>query len=102
MAAVRKFQKLCQYLQSIINKHAPFKPALRKKRRLLTKLLIAKELLDLIKQKQKLYVTHYVQGTEEQKCIYKQFANKLTKIKKNAKKQYLQDEIVNSGNSRKF
>ena len=54
--------------------------------------------MGLIKQKQKLYATHYVEDTEEQKCIYKQFANKLTKMKKNTKKQYLQDKIVHSRN----
>ena len=70
---------------------------------MLIKPWITKELLDLLRQKQELYATHYVQGTEEQNCIYKRFANKLTKMKNNAKKQYLQDEIVNSTNDiRKF
>ena len=51
-------------------KHAPLKPATCQKRRLLTKPWITNEILDLINQKEKLYVTHYVQVTEAQKCIY--------------------------------
>ena len=87
--------------KACVDKYPPLKPVSHKKLRLLTKLWIINEILDQIKQKQKLRVTHYVQGTEEQKCIYKQFANKLTK--KKAEKQYLQDEVVNFKNDiRKF
>ena len=86
------------HLQSKYPQACITKACIVKKRRLLTRPCITNEILDQIKQKQKLYITHYVQGIEEQKCTYKQFANKLTKMKKNAKKQYLQDEIVNSRN----
>ena len=75
------FKNFFSVFKACIDKHAPLKPASRKKRTLLTKPWITNEILDQIKQKQKLYVTHYVQGMEEQKCIYKRFANKLTKKK---------------------
>ena len=76
------FKNFVSVFKACIDKHAPLKPASRKKHRLLTKPWITNEILDQIKQKQKLYITHYVQGTEEQKRIYKRFANKLTKKKK--------------------
>ena len=76
------FKNFVSVFKAYIDKHASLKPASRKKRRLLTKPWITNEILDQIKQKQKLYITHYVQGTEEQKRIYKRFANKLTKKKK--------------------
>ena len=73
------FKNFVSIFKACIDKHAPLQPASRKKHRLLTKPWITNEILDQIKQKQKLYIMHYVQGTEEQKCIYKRFANKLTK-----------------------
>ena len=75
------FKNFVSVFKACIDKHAPLKPASRNKRRLLTKPWITNEILDQIKQKQKLYVMHYVQGTEEQKRFYKRFAYKLTKKK---------------------
>ena len=65
------FKNFGSIFKACIDKHAPLKPASRKKRRLLTKPWITNESWDQIKRKQKLYITYYVQGTEEQKCIYK-------------------------------
>ena len=50
-----------------------------------------------------MYILYYVRGTEIQKMIYRQYSNKLTKIKTLSKKQYINSEINNTNNNmRKF
>ena len=62
---------------------------------------ITKGLLISTKNKQKMYKTHYLNGTKAQKCLYKLYANKLTKIKDMAKKYYHHDQLqINKHNSK--
>ena len=51
-----------------------------------------------IKTKQKLYLSHFVNNSE-QKQLYKKYANKLTKVKFAAKKLYYQDKLKTSKNN---
>ena len=80
------FTDFVALVHSFISKHAPLVPASRKKRKLLQKPWITKEIFVFIRHKQKLYIFHYLHGSELQKCFYKTYANKLTKIKRLSKK----------------
>jgi len=49
-----------------------------------------------------MFKTHFTNGNETQRDIYKQCHNKLTKKKKSGKKQYFEKEIQkHSGNQKK-
>ena len=50
-------------------------------------------MLKSITTKQKLYITHFVNGSWNQKFYYKSYANKLNNIKLAAKKRYYLDEL---------
>ena len=71
----------------------------RKQQKLINKPWISRGILKSIKTKQKLYLTHFVNGNLEQKQLYKKYANKLTKVKFAAKKLYYQDKLVTSKNN---
>ena len=68
----------------------------RKQLKLKLKPWITKGLLVLIKHKQQLYKTHFVDGNSKQKKLYKKYANKLNRIKFAAKQLYYQKELENS------
>ena len=97
------FMEFVRAVTPCIDWHAPFTLASRRKRKLIKKLWITKGVFTSITRKQKLYVSHFFNGSDEHKRFYKIYANKLTKIKTLAKKLYFQNEIVNSRNDmRKF
>ena len=97
------FMEFVRVVTTCIDRHAPLTLALRRKHKLIKKLWITKRIFASITRKQKLYVSHFLNGSDEHKRFYKIYANKLTKIKTSAKKLYFQNEIVNSGNDmRKF
>ena len=73
----------------IVDQHAPIKCLSRKKQRLQNKPWISKGILISIRNKQKMYKTHFLQGSNVFKVIYKTYANKLTKVKSLAKKLYI-------------
>ena len=55
-----------------------------------------------IKNKQKMYKTHFINGNTSQKQFYKAYANKLTKVKFKSRQLYYQDELFkNKSNQRK-
>ena len=55
-----------------------------------------------IKNKQKMYKTHFVNGNTSQKQFYKAYANKLAKVKFKSKQLYYQDDLFrNKTNKRK-
>ena len=64
----------------------------RKQQKLINKPWISRGILKSIKTKQKLYLSHFVNGNSEQKQLYKKYANELTKVKFAAKKLYYQDK----------
>ena len=94
-----KFNIFIENFNKCVNKHVPLKTASRKKIRLMRKPWITKEIFTSIRHKQKMYIPYYVRGTEIQKMIYKQYSNKLTKIKTLSKKQYINSEINNTNNN---
>ena len=94
-----KFNIFIETFNKCINKHVPLKTASRKKIRLMRKPWITKGIFTSIRHKQKMYISYYVRGTEIQKMIYKQYSNKLTKIKTLSKKQYINSEINNTNNN---
>ena len=78
---------------SCIDRHAPLTLASRRKRKLIKKPWITKGIFTTITRKQKLFVSHFLNGSDEHKCFYKIYAKKLTKTKTLAKKLYFQNEI---------
>ena len=52
-----------------------------------------KNLLKIIKLKQKLYNSHFLNGCESDKLYFKQFANKLTCVKTQSKKAFYHSAI---------
>ena len=63
----------------------------RKQQKLINKPWISRGILKLIKTKQKMNLSHFVNGNLEQKQRYKKYASKLTKVKFAVKKLYFQD-----------
>ena len=80
------FKQLVYLITAIIEKHAPLQTASRKQKRICKKPWINSELLKMIKRKQNLYKTHFVNGNESDKQYFKKFANKLTRMKTQAKR----------------
>ena len=95
------FDQFYSLITETINHHAPLRKLSRKQKRLSMKPWITKGLLISIKNKQKMYKTHYLNGTKAQKYLYKLYANKLTKTKDLAKKYYYYDQLqINKNNSK--
>ena len=65
----------------VLDKNAPFKLLSRKRSKLANKPWISKGILASIRNKQKMYKTHVIGGSEIAKTSYKAYANKLTKVK---------------------
>ena len=73
------------------------------KQRLHNKPWITKGILISIRNKQKMYKTHFLQGSNVRKMMYKTYANKLAKVKSLAKKLYFAQELSNcKGDGRKM
>ena len=90
------FSKFIKIIENTIEIHAPLNKLLRKQRKLQAKPWITKELLSRIQQKRKLYRSHYLNGDETEKQIYKNFANKLNKAKTKAKQTYFREQFLNN------
>ena len=87
----------------VLDKNAPFKLLSRKRSKLAHKPWISKRILASIRNKQKMYKTHFIGGSEIAKTSYKAYANKLTKVKCLAKKIYFHSELENcKGDGRKI
>ena len=80
------FHHFVNTIKTVINTHAPLKQCSRRQKRLQRKSWISKGLYVSIRKKQKLYKTHYLRESNNQKAFYKRFANLLTKLKTAAKK----------------
>ena len=75
----------------------------RKKQRLHNKPWITKGIFISIQNKQKLHKSHFLEGNDVSKLIYKTYANKLTKVKSLAKKLFFAQELTNcEGDGRKM
>ena len=71
----------------------------RDQQKLINKPWISRIILKSIKTKQKMYLSHIVNGNLQQKQLYKKYAHKLTKVKFAAKKLYNQDKLKTSKNN---
>ena len=80
----------------IIHRYAAIKIFSCKEKKLLKKPWITKAILVFIKKKRVLFKTHFVNGNNSQKSYYKQYLNRLTKIKTISKKLYFEKEFHNN------
>ena len=83
-----QYTELHSLITATIDKHAPLRNVTTKQKRLLNKPWLTKGLLMSIKNEQRMYKSHYVKGSTAVKFLHKTYANKLTKIKNLAKKNY--------------
>ena len=90
------FSNFVATVEKTIELNAPLKKLSRKQRKFEAKPWLSKELLILIKQKQNLYKSHFLNGNDTQKSHYRQFSNKLTKIRERAKKSYFKKQLLQS------
>ena len=88
------FDQFVSIIKSTIDKHAPLRRLSRKMKKLKQKQWITKGIWTSIRNKQKLYVTHYLNGSNVQKKYYKKYANKLTKLKSISKKKFYENEFT--------
>ena len=88
--------KLCR--KQFIDKHAPLKLFSRRQRRLLKKPWITKGILISIRKKNSMIKSHFINGSESQKFIFRQYSNKLTKIKTASKRNYFKVELEKNKN----
>ena len=96
------FNGFTRIVLQITDRHAPIKKISRRQKKLLKKPWITKALLVSIKKKHVLFKMHYVNGNNSQKSYYKQYLNKLTKIKTISKKLYFEKEFhLNRDNPKK-
>ena len=97
------FEDFHDRFPKVLDKNAPFKLSWRKRSKLANKPWISKGILASIRNKQKMYKTHFIGGSEIAKTSYKAYANKLTKVKCLAKKLYFHNELENcKGDGRKI
>ena len=66
---------------------------MRKERRFIHKPWTAKGIINSIKNKQKLYISHFLNGNNNQKKKYKKYANKLTKSSFLVKQLFYESEF---------
>ena len=88
------FNEFARIVLLIIDKHTPVKKFSRKQKNLLKKLLITKAILISITKKRVLFETHFLNDNNSQKSFYKQYLNKLIKIKTISKKLYFEKELL--------
>ena len=89
------FKDFHDRFKKVLDKNAPFKLLSRKRSKLAHKLWISKGILASIQNKQKMYKTHFIGGSEIAQTSYKAYTNNLTKVKSLAKKLYFQSKLEN-------
>ena len=80
-------------LKQITDKHAPVGQLSNKMRTQFRKPWITSAILNLIKKRQKLFVTHFLSNDTEKVKVYKRYNNKLNKIKEAAKTNYFKTQF---------
>ena len=75
------FNNFINIVKTAIDNYAPLKKLSRRQRKLKLKPWITRGLLISIKHKQKLYLSHFINGNTEKKNFHKKYSNKLNKIK---------------------
>ena len=74
------FNRLIKTISDVIETRAPLQTASRRQKRLQKRPWITKGILISIKNKQKLYKTYFLGGSNFEKFYYKIYANKLTGV----------------------
>ena len=98
-----EFNVFNEVILKVVNKHAPLKFAGRKQKRLLQKPWITNDIFDAIRQKQKMYKTHFKSGDPYKIAKCKKYATKVNHLKEISKKNYFHDEITkNKSNPKKI
>ena len=93
------FNNFINIVKTAIDNYAPLKKLFWRQRKLKLKPCITRGVLISIKHKQKLYLSHYINGNTEKRNFYKKYASKLDKIKFIFKQMYYQDELYKSKNN---
>ena len=75
------FTQLISAISAVIDKHALSQKASRRQKRIQRNPWLTKEILTSIKQKQKLYRTHFLNGDALSINFFKTYSNKLTRVK---------------------
>jgi len=91
--ALRVYLMNLLIVSKIIDTHAPLKRLSRTQKSFHNKPWINKEISTLIKKKRNMYKTHFLQGDLAQKAEYKNFSNRLIKLKTNAKRNYIDSQL---------
>ena len=86
-------------VKTAIDNYAPLKKLSRRQRKLKLKPWITRGLLISIKHKQKLYLSHFINGNTEKRNFYKKYANELNKINFISEQMFYQDELYKSKNN---
>ena len=81
-------------LQYLSDKHAPVKKTTNRIKRILKKPWITKGILNSIKNRHKLFKSHYLSNDPEKIKQYKSFNNCLNKIKAKVKNEYLNTQFA--------
>ena len=89
-------------LQHITDKHAPIKKASKTKMKQLKKPWISNSILVSIKNRHKLFKSHFLSGDPEKIKQYKIYDNKLNKVKATAKKNYFDSQFALNKNNLKI
>ena len=93
------FNNFIKIVKTAIDNYAPLKKLSWRQCKLKLKPWITRELLISIKHKQKLYLSHFINGNTEKRNFYKKYANKIHKIRFSSKQRYYQDELYKSKNN---
>ena len=80
-------------IEHIANNHAPMKQLPRNKKKLFSKPWITNGMLQSIKNKQKMYRTHFFSKNTTKVLEYKKYSNKLNKILNQAKREYFNNRF---------
>ena len=80
-------------IQKLINHHAPLVKLSRKQIRLYNKPWITRGILVSIKNKQRLYQSHFFNGTPDTICFFKQYANMLKRVKQMSKAMHYKNKF---------
>ena len=89
------FDEFYRLTSKTINQHAPLKRYSRRQRKLLKKPWITKGILTSIKKKNSMFKTNFLYGNASSKLFFKQYFNKLTKIKAMSKHSDFKSELQN-------
>ena len=87
------FVKLAKNITEVIDHHAPVLTASRKQKRWQIKPWLTKGLINSIKNKQRLYKTFFLNGNDFKKSYFKNYLNKLIRVKSLSKKLYLKEAL---------